>query len=137
MKTSRVVIPKVSQSIGRNNGGTTGFEGGTAPLGPGGLLCSGGPPTGFLLFVFCGLIKLILGMLFYQKMKDELSKNERHLSIQILPLARYYDHFGRRQHNRWRNRGCSRQRSAPDGSWTRQNRTQRFGPAQSRPRYTR
>src|SRR5438093_1619925 len=106
MKTNSVVMLKVTQSMGRNNGGTTGLDGGGAPPAGGtGALPSPGPPaTGFLPFAFFGLVKLILDIQSYQKTKDELSKNERHLSIQKWCLAGHSARFGRRPRSRLRNR---------------------------------
>src|SRR5437868_15362927 len=122
MKTSSVVMPKVSQSILRNKGGVTGLGAGTAGptggFGGGGFLLSPVPPSaGFLPGGFFELLLLILGIYFYRKTKGVLSWNARRLSIQKLSGG-CSDRFGRRPQNRWQSPDCSRQRSASAGKRT-------------------
>src|SRR2546421_4345692 len=90
MSNARVVRPKAIQSILRNNGGVIGAGSGPGGLDGGGdldearFLLSPPPPllTAFLVPGFFGLLLLILGIWFGQKMKDELSRSEHGLSIQ-------------------------------------------------------
>src|ERR1044071_7138152 len=105
---------KVSQSIRRKRGGVTGLalpgravtglSGGTPWLSP------PWPAAGNGLFgagFFGGLFGLILGIWFYQKMKEELLKSERHLSIQKwLRLAACYGRSGWRPRNRGQSPNC-------------------------------